>query len=69
MFYITENRLDLLLNTECLEEQGLPQDLKAHLHIIVQNATRGLGDSLACQASQGRDDVLDEGERLSCVRR
>ena len=31
---------------------------------IMQSATRSLGNSLACQASQGRDGALNEGERL-----
>lgn len=53
--------------TALLAQPGLsqiPQNLKAGLDIMVLRATRDLGNSLACQAAQGRSSVHDEGERL-----
>ena len=47
-----------------LAQPGTPRDFQVGLHSIVQRASRSLGNSLACQASQGRKDVLNEGERL-----
>ena len=48
-----------------LQEEGLPEDMKALVQLTIQRANRSVGNCLACQSSQGLGEAkLTEGEQM-----